>query len=173
MQGTDLATSTPAYANPWLGIRPGIDPVGWAEILRKAHRLALRRQTAPSVVRPIVSQSWRRAAERGVSPSGSPPLVFGERELREQLTRHPLGKMLPAIQRMLIEAMEGAGYFAALSDPEGVLLWVRDDGVGGARPDGNGLIGLCARVAVLDGRLTVESPPGAGTSISAEIPLSV
>jgi signal transduction histidine kinase len=48
---------------------------------------------------------------------------------------------------------------------------VRDDGVGGARPDGSGLVGLTDRLAVLAGRLQVESPAGGGTLIAATIPV--
>ena len=47
---------------------------------------------------------------------------------------------------------------------------VRDDGVGGARRDGSGLLGLRDRLAVMDGRLRVESPPGGGTLVAADIP---
>lgn len=47
---------------------------------------------------------------------------------------------------------------------------VRDDGAGGARPDGNGLTGLSDRVAVLDGRLHVTSADRAGTVLEAWIP---
>lgn len=47
---------------------------------------------------------------------------------------------------------------------------VRDDGRGGALPDGGGLQGLARRVAALDGRMTVVSPSGGGTEIKAEIP---
>ena len=50
-------------------------------------------------------------------------------------------------------------------------LRVRDDGVGGATPDGSGLVGLADRLASLDGRLRVESPAGGGTLVSADIPL--
>jgi PAS domain S-box-containing protein len=50
-------------------------------------------------------------------------------------------------------------------------LQVRDDGVGGARPDGSGLVGLADRLAVLDGRLRVESPTDGGTLVTADIPL--
>jgi signal transduction histidine kinase len=50
-------------------------------------------------------------------------------------------------------------------------LDVRDDGVGGAHPDGTGLLGLNDRVAALGGRLRVESPPGGGTWIAATLPL--
>jgi signal transduction histidine kinase len=51
-------------------------------------------------------------------------------------------------------------------------LSVRDDGVGGARRTGQGLLGLEDRLAALDGSLLVVSPPGGGTRISAEIPLA-
>jgi signal transduction histidine kinase len=47
---------------------------------------------------------------------------------------------------------------------------VEDDGVGGADPAGGGLIGLGRRVAALDGRFGVDSPPGGPTTITAEIP---
>ena len=49
---------------------------------------------------------------------------------------------------------------------------VSDDGVGGADPSGgSGLRGLAARVEALNGRLDIDSPPGGGTRITAEIPL--
>jgi signal transduction histidine kinase len=48
---------------------------------------------------------------------------------------------------------------------------VRDDGVGGARPDGRGLQGVADRVAAVGGRLEVSSPAGAGTRVAAELPL--
>jgi signal transduction histidine kinase len=52
-----------------------------------------------------------------------------------------------------------------------LLVEVTDDGVGGADPDnGTGLRGLADRLAVIEGRLEVESPPGAGTTIRAKIP---
>ena len=48
---------------------------------------------------------------------------------------------------------------------------VRDNGAGGARPDGSGLLGLGDRVAALGGQLRIESPPGRGTRIAATLPL--
>ena len=48
---------------------------------------------------------------------------------------------------------------------------VGDDGVGGADvARGSGLRGLADRVAALDGTLTLDSPPGAGTRVHVEIP---
>jgi signal transduction histidine kinase len=52
-----------------------------------------------------------------------------------------------------------------------LAVQVRDDGVGGARRDGSGLIGLADRVAALDGELRVESPTEGGTLVAAAIPL--
>jgi signal transduction histidine kinase len=52
------------------------------------------------------------------------------------------------------------------------VVEVRDDGVGGADPGrGSGLRGLADRVSALDGRLELESPPGEGTVLRAEIPV--
>jgi signal transduction histidine kinase len=53
-----------------------------------------------------------------------------------------------------------------------LLLSVADDGTGGADPArGTGLSGLAQRVAVVDGRLTIASPPGGPTKITVELPL--
>ncbi len=52
------------------------------------------------------------------------------------------------------------------------LVEVADDGVGGADPGvGSGLRGLADRVASLSGKLDIDSPPGGGTRVRAEIPL--
>jgi signal transduction histidine kinase len=52
-----------------------------------------------------------------------------------------------------------------------LMVEVRDDGVGGADPEGTGLIGAGDRVATLGGRLRVESPEGGGTLVAAALPL--
>jgi signal transduction histidine kinase len=56
----------------------------------------------------------------------------------------------------------------------GVLrVCIRDDGCGGADPArGSGIVGLRDRAEALGGRMTLSSPPGKGTSIVVEIPLS-
>lgn len=52
-------------------------------------------------------------------------------------------------------------------------LSVRDDGVGGANlTDGTGLLGLADRVAALGGRLSLASPAGGPTTVTAVLPLS-
>ena len=52
-----------------------------------------------------------------------------------------------------------------------LTIEVDDDGIGGADPrSGSGLRGLADRLAALDGTITVVSPVGGGTRISAQIP---
>jgi signal transduction histidine kinase len=52
-----------------------------------------------------------------------------------------------------------------------LVLEITDDGIGGADPArGSGLTGLEDRAAALGGRLWIESPPGGGTRVLAEIP---
>ena len=56
----------------------------------------------------------------------------------------------------------------------GLLLSIRDDGVGGAdSAQGSGLVGLHDRVEALGGTIRIESPPGAGTLLVVALPLEV
>jgi signal transduction histidine kinase len=69
-----------------------------------------------------------------------------------------------------------AGARSAAADvnmQDGTLeISVRDDGVGGARPEGDGLLGLADRVDALDGRLVVDTPADGGTLVAAAAPVA-
>ena len=57
---------------------------------------------------------------------------------------------------------------------QSLLLSVRDDGVGGAdTARGSGLVGLMDRVEAFGGSIRVDSRPGKGTQITAELPLEL
>ena len=59
-----------------------------------------------------------------------------------------------------------------MSVQDGMLrVEVHDDGLGGADPDGRGLLGLHDRATALGGRLEVESPNRGGTMVTATLPL--
>jgi signal transduction histidine kinase len=82
---------------------------------------------------------------------------------------------------IISEALTNAAKYANASrvairvkEADGLLqLTVSDDGSGGARfIPGSGLVGLKDRIEALGGRLSVESPPGAGTTLEVEIPLA-
>ncbi|MFD8413014.1 sensor histidine kinase [Streptomyces sp. NPDC059650] len=52
-----------------------------------------------------------------------------------------------------------------------LLIQVTDDGRGGATPSGGtGLAGLTERLGAVDGVFVVDSPPGQGTVVTAELP---
>ena len=58
-------------------------------------------------------------------------------------------------------------------DDDGMHATIADDGIGGAAiPGSSGLIGLVDRIEALGGSLTLDSPPGEGTTISIELPLN-
>jgi signal transduction histidine kinase len=78
------------------------------------------------------------------------------------------------------EALTNAAKHARASDVNVELdtrdailqLAIRDDGIGGADPQGSGLVGLSDRIEAVGGMLTLSSQPGDGTHIRVEIPLS-
>jgi signal transduction histidine kinase len=56
--------------------------------------------------------------------------------------------------------------------PQAIALIITDDGLGGADPArGSGLAGLSQRVSTVDGTLTVSSPPGGPTVVTAVLPM--
>jgi two-component system, NarL family, sensor histidine kinase DevS len=56
-----------------------------------------------------------------------------------------------------------------------VMAVIEDDGrgfgEGRTKEDGLGLLGMSERIALVDGRLNVESSPGSGTTLSIEVPV--
>ena len=59
----------------------------------------------------------------------------------------------------------------ARAEEDTLVVEVVDDGAGGADEEGSGLRGLADRVEALGGRLSLDSPEGAGTRLRAEIPV--
>jgi PAS domain S-box-containing protein len=76
-----------------------------------------------------------------------------------------------ALTNVAKHARAGRATVTACVEDGTVRVEVRDDGIGRARPDGTGLLGLADRLAALDGRLRVESPADGGTLVAADIPL--
>lgn len=57
----------------------------------------------------------------------------------------------------------------ALTGPE-LTLEIADDGCGGARPTGTGLLSIQARARLLGGDAVIDSLPGQGTTVTVRIP---
>jgi signal transduction histidine kinase len=72
-----------------------------------------------------------------------------------------------SVVRIRVDTVESGGVDA-------LRVEVRDDGRGGATvSDGSGLLGLKDRAEALGGRIFLDSPPEAGTTLRLELPLSV
>jgi len=105
----------------------------------------------------------------------------------EQPERDLPPEMELALFRIAQEALTNSGKYAEATracidlsfEPESALLTVQDNGkgfdvderMGPTRQGGLGLYGMEERAELLGGTLTVESTPGAGTRVSARIPL--
>jgi signal transduction histidine kinase len=76
-----------------------------------------------------------------------------------------------ALTNVVKHAHAGRAEVRAFVEEETLHLEVRDDGVGGADPRGNGLVGLSDRVTALAGRLDIHSPAQVGTILAATLPL--
>jgi PAS domain S-box-containing protein len=76
-----------------------------------------------------------------------------------------------ALTNVAKHARAGRATVTASIEDGTLQVEVRDDGIGGAWPHGSGLLGLADRVAVLDGRLRVDSPAEGGTVVAADIPI--
>jgi signal transduction histidine kinase len=127
---------------------------------------------------------------------GLHPVALSERGLRNALESLTAGCEMPVTldvdAQELAEHIELAAYFIVSESltnankyanadavwirvapvAEELLVEIVDDGSGGADPaSGTGLRGLADRIDALDGRLEIDSAPGAGTRVSAYLPL--
>jgi signal transduction histidine kinase len=158
-------------------------------------------KTNPEALGPLIAQAREEAAlavkELRDLASGIHPALLTERGLGPALdalaARAPVPTTVDGVPaRRLPPPVESAVYFVtaealtnvakyagamsasvALATEHGRLqLIVRDDGAGGAdATSGRGLRGLRDRVEALDGQFHIDSPPGLGTTLIAEIPL--
>jgi signal transduction histidine kinase len=155
------------------------DPDAVRELLDAAHRGAKDALTE------------LRSLARGIHPAAL------DNGLADALATLAAGSAIPVGLQVQVpvrptQAIETIGYFCVaellanaakhssatrieirvIEQEDALVLEVSDDGTGGADPArGSGLAGLAQRVAVVDGRLDIVSPPGGPTRITAELPL--
>jgi signal transduction histidine kinase len=154
-----------------------------------------RADDAPAFLGEAVSQAEHAVAEVRELALGILPSVLTHGGLGAAIdalaSRMPVPVELHVSVGRLPRAIEATAYFivaealtnvskhsaaehaeVSAREEAGMLsIEVRDDGIGGARASGGGLLGLADRVAAVDGRLEVESPRAGGTRIAAVIPL--
>jgi signal transduction histidine kinase len=130
-----------------------------------------------------------RELARGVRPAGLDDGLAPA--LRELAARSSLRARVEATDERFPDSLETAAYFvasealtnaakhaqasevavSAVRRNGSLVVRVRDDGIGGAQPTaGSGLLGMTDRVAALGGTVSVDSPRGGGTIVTAELP---
>jgi signal transduction histidine kinase len=155
------------------------DPAAARSLIYQAH------EEAKTVIEDL------RSLVRGIHPS-----VLDERGLDAAFSALVASCAVPVRVEVMLsqrpeQAIEAVAYFVVaeaitnvtkhssatrasvmITESGGLLrVLVEDDGEGGAQVEsGGGLAGLAARVAAIDGTLSVSSPPGGPTHIEAVIP---
>jgi signal transduction histidine kinase len=132
------------------------------ELARGIHPVTLTQQGLPSAVRALVRRSGLPVEVLELPDVQLPTTVevAAYYVVSEALTN--VAKYANASRvAVRVEATDGS-----------LVLRVADDGRGGADPSaGTGLRGLADRVEALRGSLAVESDPGAGTVVTARLPV--
>jgi signal transduction histidine kinase len=155
------------------------DPAGAGELLDRAGdelRLALEelRELARGIHPAILTDRGLPAALQTLIDRAPLPV-----ELAEAPDERLPAPVEAAAYFVVAESLTNVAKYASASQASisvlrrngHAIVEVRDDGVGGADPSaGTGLRGLADRLTVIDGRLDVVSPKGAGTVVRAEIP---
>ncbi|CQR64294.1 sensor histidine kinase [Streptomyces leeuwenhoekii] len=148
-------------------------------LLGQAHEESRRaldelREVAWRIYPTTLDEAGLRAALETVAERASVPV-----RVEYHLTEEPERAVATVAYFVVCEAVTNAVKHAAPSRitvavggaEEGMVhVAIQDDGCGGANASGSGLFGLARRVAALDGLLTVISPPGGPTVVSAELP---
>ena len=166
------------------------------QILRRCFSAASVEQTKEQIAH--AEQELERTLEDvGRLAQGLHPGILSEQGLESAVSRLAEGVPLPVeveiTSRPMASRVLAAAYFvcaealanvakyssasrvtvAVMSDGARVIVAVEDDGVGGADPArGSGIRGLADRIETLGGTFRVDSDPGHGTRLAAEIPLS-
>jgi signal transduction histidine kinase len=122
----------------------------------------------------ILTEAGLKAAVDALAERTPLPVTvdIAERRYDPQLEATAYFVVAEALTNVARYAAATEARVAAVEEGGRLVVTVADDGRGGADPTaGSGLRGLSDRLAAIDGRLTVSSPPGGGTSVRAELPL--
>ena len=158
------------------GLRAG-DPAAPGlvdEALGQAERATAElRELSHGILPPVLTHSGLSAAVATLASRSAVPV-----SVDAQVGRLP-GAVEASAYFVVAEALTNIAKHAGAShaavslriEERKLHVEVRDDGVGGAHGGGSGLVGLSDRLAALSGRLSLVSPAGQGTRLTAIIPL--
>jgi signal transduction histidine kinase len=156
----------------------GTDPQAAAAIVSQAHEqakeaLAELRNLVRGVHPPVLSDRGLDAALSGLAALSPVPVTVSV-----DLPARPPAAIEAIAYFVVAEALTNVAKHAHASHARVIVvgsgdllsLEVTDDGTGGADPAGQGLSGLAARVAGVDGQFRVTSPAGGPTTLEVTLP---
>jgi len=156
----------------------GTDPEAAAEIVSQAHdqakeALAELRNLVRGVHPPVLSDRGLDAALSGLAALSPVPVTVSV-----ELPSRPPAAIEAIAYFVVAEALTNIAKHAhahharilVVRVDDQLSVEVTDDGVGGADPAGQGLSGLAARVAGVDGQFRVTSPTGGPTTLEVTLP---
>jgi signal transduction histidine kinase len=156
----------------------GTDPEAAEMIVGQAHEQAKEaltelRNLVRGVHPPVLSDRGLDAALSGLAAlSPVPVTVSADLPARPPATIEAIAYFVVAEALTNIAKHAHASHARVIVVRAGDLLSleITDDGVGGADPAGQGLSGLAARVAGVDGQFRVTSPAGGPTALEVTLP---
>ncbi|MEA2443797.1 MAG: hypothetical protein QOJ12_1089, partial [Thermoleophilales bacterium] len=131
------------------------------------------RDLVHGVLPPVLTQGGLRAGVAAVVARLNLPVrvdVPAER-LPAEIEASAYFIVTEALTNVVKHAHAGCAEVTASLEDGMLRIEVRDNGVGGADPDGHGLLGMRDRVTTIGGRLGIENPVGGGTLVAATLPL--
>jgi signal transduction histidine kinase len=156
----------------------GTDPEAAAEIVGQAHEqakeaLAELRNLVRGVHPPVLSDRGLDAALSGLAALSPVPVTVSV-----DLPARPPAAIEAIAYFVVAEALTNIAKHAhahharilVVGVGDQLSVEITDDGVGGADPAGQGLSGLAARVAGVDGQFRVTSPAGGPTALEVTLP---
>lgn len=135
------------------------------------------RELARGIHPAVLTESGLRAALNSIAERAALPVEIDATDLPDLPAQVASTAYFVAAEVVTNAAKHAAATFVHIlvrcSDTH-LSLELVDDGRGGANPKGGtGLVGLHDRVGAVDGRMTVESPAGGGTSVRVDLPLDL
>jgi hypothetical protein len=111
--------------DPWLAIDAATSPRVHARALRLAWEEFVSNGEV-AMVRGPIADSWQRSSAAGVDASGAhlAPVAADGDETSARWEVHPLRAAMPLIRECLAPIADETAHLIAVSDAEGVLLWI-------------------------------------------------
>jgi hypothetical protein len=110
-------------SNPWLAVDVDTALAERAGELRRAWEQFLAGKRVNGVRAPVAT-SWQRSIDAGVEPRRPAPIGADGDEVSACWAVHPLAEAAPVVRHCLGGIGEDAQHLIAVSDAEGLLLWI-------------------------------------------------